>query len=154
MVTMKPAPLDSSPLSARPRPRFPGAARAGVAAAVVAIVWAALPSSFSSRPGQPAAAGAELTDLSMAVRAFERDVGQWPSEPEGLAALTARPADASLFSWRGPYVEPALVDLRDPWGRPWIYHTGAAANGRRAFLVLSVGPDGVEGTADDVSFGY
>jgi hypothetical protein len=33
----------------------------------------------------------------------------------------------------------------DPWGNPYIYH-----NNNNVFMVLSAGPDGKEGTADDI----
>src|SRR5689334_15691653 len=53
---------------------------------------------------------------------------------------------AAVAAWRGPY----LSFLKpDPWGRPYVYHPGGPGGGR-GYRVLSVGPDGKEGTADDI----
>ena len=49
----------------------------------------------------------------------------------------------------GPYL-PALKS--DPWGRPYVYHPGGAGNGP-PYRVLSMGPDGKEGTGDDILAG-
>ena len=70
-----------------------------------------------------------------ALHAFHRDHGRLPTQQEGLDALLKPP-------------HPYLPQLhKDPWGRPFVYH----ATPRRLF-VLSVGPDGTEGTADDIEY--
>jgi general secretion pathway protein G len=47
-----------------------------------------------------------------------------------------------VSGWRGPY----LHELpKDPWGHPYIYHRSGSD-----FKILSAGPDGQEGTADDI----
>ena len=104
----------------------------------VVVTPAATPS-----PTRTAAAHADLTTLSAALRAFESDVGRFPTETEGLAALMARPA--GLTAWRSAYTQPVPFD---PWGHPYLYHPRSATGGR--FDLRSAGPDGRPGTADDV----
>ncbi len=76
-----------------------------------------------------------LTDLEF----FRVDVGRFPSEDEGLAALLAQPD--GVDKWQGPYL-PKESQLNDPWDRPYIY--GLSDDGQTA-IVSSLGADGVEG---------
>jgi general secretion pathway protein G len=80
--------------------------------------------------------------LSAALQQFHADNARYPSEVEGLNALVVRPGD--LASWRGPYIEPSIRP--DPWGKPYLYRR--THNG---WLIVSTGPDGVEGTTDDIT---
>src|SRR5687767_1466794 len=54
----------------------------------------------------------QVDALAAAVDAFHLDVGRFPTQEEGLAALVARPPDAS--GWDGPYVK-KRESLIDPW---------------------------------------
>ena len=78
---------------------------------------------------------------------FRLDTGRFPTGQEGLAALVNRPA--GLAGWKGPYLDQIQ---NDPWGRPYVYNATAAAH-HMSFgsHVSSRGPDGVAGTADDIS---
>jgi len=102
---------------------------------------------FGSRPGQAKLAAAK-TDVSMlgsALDLFEQDTGRVPTDAEGLSVLFNAPADAS--HWRGPYIRRGVPN--DPWSRSYVYHATRPI-GSHPYTLLSVGPDGVEGTADDV----
>jgi len=90
------------------------------------------------------AAVAEIKgNLKLALRIYQSDNGAFPTTEQGLQALLKEPAGAKR--WRGPYVD-ALP--RDPWGRPYRY----ICPGRHgAFDLSSVGPDGAEETADDIT---
>ena len=70
---------------------------------------------------------------------------KFPSTEEGLQALTVRPASAK--NWKGPYLKKKKAT--DPWQNEYRYKNP----GSRSLTgpdVWSVGPDGDDGTADDV----
>ena len=85
----------------------------------------------------------QISHLEGAVQIFAFDMGRFPTSSEGLQALVQNPTGGS--SWRGPYVEKGLP--LDPWDKPYIYRI-PGTNGE--FEICSVGPDGNEGTDDDV----
>jgi len=90
-----------------------------------------------------AAAQADISGFAMALKDFRRDVGRYPTAAEGLAVLLVPPASAR--GWRGPYLQRLPVD---PWGNPYVY---VPATGSTPPRVISAGPDGVQGNADDLA---
>jgi general secretion pathway protein G len=83
--------------------------------------------------------------LDSALELYRADVGQYPTDEDGLEALhTAPPSETG---WHGPYIRRHAPN--DPWGNPYVYHVTQPA-GEGPFTLLSRGPDGIEGTADDV----
>jgi general secretion pathway protein G len=90
----------------------------------------------------------DLCGLECQVEAFELDVGRYPTEHEGLKSLTNRPSGAT--GWKGPYTRERV--LSDPFGHPYVYRV-LTKGGRTVFRLLSTGPDGVEGTTDDIIVG-
>jgi general secretion pathway protein G len=100
-----------------------------------------------SQQAKEAAARADVNaHLSAALDLFEMHNGRYPTTAEGLAALRAAPSGAS--NWKGPYLK-RTVPL-DPWGKPYVYKSPGQTN-REDYDLVSIGPDGVEGTADDVT---
>ena len=96
-----------------------------------------------ARPGAPVVPG------------YRGDVGRWPGR---LTDLLDRPADVPPWNpfarrgWHGPYLQadrgragrpPGLVDA---WGH--AFHYEASGGGAR---LASLGPDGILGTADDIT---
>jgi len=71
---------------------------------------------------------------------FRYDVGRYPSQDEGLAALVAAPGN--LPRWNGPYLKSREVPA-DPWGRAYIYRVPSRIG--QAYDLLSLGADGAEG---------
>ncbi|RZA10148.1 MAG: type II secretion system protein GspG [Proteobacteria bacterium] len=69
---------------------------------------------------------------------------RYPSTEEGLNALVTQPPSAK--AWRGPYTD--AEKLNDPWGNAFTYE----ASGAKAFKIVSPGPDGEVGTADDITY--
>ena len=122
-------------------PRGLGLVVAALAACLVFFFLGIAFSQRSHRPSTRSLAQNGLMRLSVALEQFDADNGRYPSDAEGLNALVVRPGN--LASWRGPYIQPPL--LPDPWGRPYLYRR--AHNG---WLIVSTGPDGVEGTTDDM----
>ncbi|MCL4133927.1 UNVERIFIED_CONTAM: hypothetical protein GTU68_002828 [Idotea baltica] len=84
----------------------------------------------------------DISALSKACKLYRLDVGVFPSSLEGLYA---KPAEVDSALWQGPYMEGTL--RRDPWSRPYKYSPGANAD---EVSIISGGPDGQLGTADDV----
>jgi general secretion pathway protein G len=83
--------------------------------------------------------------MKTALTTYRIQVGDYPSTAEGLQALLVAPAD-KVDRWHGPYVE-SLPN--DPWGHPYKYLYPGNHN-KDGYDLWSVGPDGVDGTADDI----
>jgi len=86
------------------------------------------------------AARAQVEAYAKAVDNFRLDMGRFPTTEEGLAALTARPADGD--KWNGPYLRKDVVP--DPWGHAYLYR---APGSKSEFEILSYGRDGQPGGA-------
>jgi general secretion pathway protein G len=62
----------------------------------------------------PKIAATQVKLLRGAVENFRLDVGRYPTQQEGLAALLIKPTDPSIGArWRGPYTDGELP--LDPW---------------------------------------
>src|SRR2546422_7507322 len=85
-------------------------------------------------------------NLSAALDLFEMHNGRYPTTGEGLAALRAAPSGAP--NWKGPYLKKAVP--LDPWGKAYVYRSPGQHNSED-YDLLSTGPDGIEGTADDIT---
>ncbi|MBN2476754.1 MAG: type II secretion system major pseudopilin GspG [Pirellulales bacterium] len=85
--------------------------------------------------------------LETSLACYQLDLGVYPTTDEGLAALTSKPATAGTQEkWQGPY---ASELPRDPWGHDYRYRR-PGKHQPDSFDLWSVGPDGLDGTADDV----
>ena len=80
----------------------------------------------------------QIRNLESAVELYYLDVGDYPPERVGLAALVEAPADAQ--TWSGPYLK-KRDGIVDPWGRPYEYRMPGQHG---AFDVFSLGRDGRE----------
>jgi general secretion pathway protein G len=78
---------------------------------------------------------------------YQNDIGNYPMTEQGLMGLVQPPADAPPGKWNGPYLE-GNIPL-DPWGRQYNYKYPGDRN-PQSYDVWSAGPDGVDGTEDDV----
>jgi len=85
----------------------------------------------------------QISQIEGAVQFFAFDMGRFPTTAEGLQALVQNPTGAN--SWKGPYLEKGLPD--DPWDMQYRYKSPGQQGD---FDICSVGPDGIEGTEDDV----
>lgn len=109
----------------------------GLLATVVAIN--VLPSQDKAMVGK---ARADISVLEQAVETYRLDNLTFPTDQQGLKALTAPPADlAQSERYRqGGYVR-RLPE--DPWGNPYQYRRRSAHGGQ--FDIWSFGADGQEG---------
>ena len=78
--------------------------------------------------------------------AYRLHVGTYPNANQGLQALRTPPADLqNPAKWRGPYSQKEIP--ADPWGNPYQYELV----GPEQVRIWSWGPDGADGTEDDVA---
>lgn len=84
-------------------------------------------------------ATAQLASIQTSLELYYLDMGQYPSEADGLAALVEPPEDSA--AWQGPYMR-NTSGLTDPWGRAYSY--GLDETGER-FTIGSLGRDGQPG---------
>jgi general secretion pathway protein G len=100
-----------------------------------------------SQQAKDAVARADINaNLSAALDLFEMHNGRYPTTGEGLAALRNPPSGAP--NWKGPYLKRAVP--LDPWGKAYVYRSPGQHNSED-YDLLSTGPDGIEGTADDIT---
>jgi len=79
--------------------------------------------------------------IKSALGQYEIDNGFYP---KSLQDLLVQPSNAK--NWHGPYLDKLPVD---PWSNPYIYYFPGKHN-QTGYDLLSVGPDGKEGTDDDI----
>jgi general secretion pathway protein G len=86
----------------------------------------------------------EINSFKTALDIFENDNSQYPTSDQGLQALGNN--TGNWTNWHGPYIENPPVN--DQWGHPYIYRFPGTHG--TSYDLLSVGPDGQEGSADDI----
>ena len=59
----------------------------------------------------------QIKDLEQSLEMYKLDVGQFPSNNEGLNALMQKPGNAD--GWNGPYLKSDVP--KDPWKREYLY---------------------------------
>lgn len=85
-------------------------------------------------------AQADLSRLDTALKLYRLDVGAYPTTAQGLDALLVPTAG------KEPYLEKRAMD---PWKHPYQYKSPGVRR-TTSFDVFSLGPDGKEGTEDDI----
>ena len=89
----------------------------------------------------------QIRMLKDALGIYQQDVGNFPAD---LTALYQRPSDLrNPKKWKGPYLTEQLPT--DPWDNPYQYTPQTNEFGLVEAVITSLGPDGQEGTADDIS---
>lgn len=83
-------------------------------------------------------ARAQIDSIQKALEQYRIDVGHYPSDEQGLAALNVAPPNEPR--WNGPYLAKKLPP--DPWDKPYQYRN-PGRNGE--FDLYSFGKDGREG---------
>lgn len=96
-------------------------------------------------------AKADISTLEQAMETYRLDTLDFPTDQQGLQALTSAPADlAQPERYRsGGYVRRLP---QDPWGHPYQYRRQSAHGGQ--FDIFSFGADGkVGGEGNDADLG-
>jgi general secretion pathway protein G len=90
------------------------------------------------------AAAAQIGMYKSAIQMYRLDTRQYPSD---LEELITKPSDAALANrWGGPYMDKIA---KDPWENDYRFAAPGKHNAD-SFDVWSVGPDGQDGSADDI----
>jgi general secretion pathway protein G len=114
---------------------------------ILGILAAIVVPKFGGRTEQArdTAARTQISTFATALDSFEVDTGSYPRGQDGLQQLITAPPDVT--GWRGPYLN-GDVPL-DPWGHAYIYEFPGRINAT-GYDLISMGPDGQPGTADDI----
>ena len=89
---------------------------------------------------------ANLKILHSAISQFKMETGRFPTEDEGLIALIEQPSDVETWE-PGGYLETTEIN-KDGWGNEFIFELYPESG--KQFVIRSSGPDGEEGTEDDL----
>lgn len=113
---------------------------------ILAVLAAVVVPKFTNRRQQAntSATKAQISNFETSISQFEIDTGRFPTNDEGLESLVINPG---VEGWNG-YMKKIP---NDPWGKPYIYRFPSNRGGSHDYDVLSLGPDGREGTEDDIA---
>ncbi|QDU81794.1 Type II secretion system protein G precursor [Polystyrenella longa] len=92
----------------------------------------------------------QVKSFESALELYQYHMKTFPSTEIGLAALVEEPSEdaegaGNADNWEGPYMEEIPAD---PWGNDFQYEYEA---GDREPTIWSFGPDGEDGTEDDIT---
>ncbi|MFH1189726.1 MAG: type II secretion system major pseudopilin GspG [Candidatus Omnitrophota bacterium] len=116
---------------------------------IVALASMVVPRlSGRTEQAKKAVAKADISsNISMALKLYELDNGNFPTTEQGLNALTASPSSSPIpGNWNGPYLESVPAD---PWGSPYKYKSPGTYN-KTTYDLYSIGKDGLEESDDDI----
>jgi len=96
----------------------------------------------------------QLKSLEDGLDFFNSDIGRYPPPEEGLQALNTadQMQDEELTKkWHGPYMgkETKTFTVKDAWNHEFKY-TCPGEHNTKSYDLYSAGPDGQEGTEDDI----
>ena len=118
---------------------------------IIGVLAAVIVPKFSGQSMKAKIVGtkASMAGIETMLDMFELDNGRFPSTEEGLEALLEEPdSEPALNNWDGPYGDRKETFL-DGFRRPFIYES-PGENNTEGYEMYSTGPDGKEGTDDDI----
>ncbi len=95
---------------------------------------------------------AQFDQIDSAMKRFRMDMKRYPSDDEGIAVLWNKELledDEDATAWKGPYMEDAVST--DRWNNELLYRFPSELVEETKYDLVSIGPDGEEGTDDDVT---
>ncbi|HLJ37171.1 MAG TPA: type II secretion system major pseudopilin GspG [Steroidobacteraceae bacterium] len=110
---------------------------------IIGLLAAAIVPSVLSRidAAKVAKAKQDVQSLETALTMYYMDNSKYPTNEQGLTALTAQPTDPSIKNWKpGGYIERIS---KDPWGNDYQY-VFPGTHGK-AYDLYSLGADGQPG---------
>jgi general secretion pathway protein G len=88
----------------------------------------------------------DIMDISLALQSYESRCLRKPTTEQGLKALVEKPTIEPVPDNYSPRMKETP---KDPWGQEYKYRVPAQKS-KDEFDVWSIGPDGKEGTDDDI----
>ena len=157
--------MNTRPLCVRPRPALPTGRVAGVAARgfslieimIVLVIIVALAGlvglTLFSRQDEAKLqlARTDHSNIEKALDFFRLDYGRYPTDEEGVSVLWSKSGldpDSDETLWKTYLQEPLAADR---WGNEWGYRQVSENTTEDRFDLWSNGPDGEEGTDDDIT---
>ena len=120
--------------------------------AIISILAALVVPKFAGRTEEARVATAKgqiNIHFSAALDMYEVDNSGYPTTEQGLQALRIEPAsDPAPLNWKGPYLKKDIP--LDPWRKEYVYLCPGRQN-PDGYDLYSCGPDGKDGTEDDVT---
>jgi len=92
-------------------------------------------------------ADTDFKSLQSGLDMYRLNAGMYPSTQQGLKALSEKPTTTPIPRRWGPIMNKVPLD---PWNNEYVYRFPSKTNPSE-FEIISKGPDGVEGTDDDLS---
>ncbi len=121
---------------------------------LVVLMGFAVPSLLGSK--KKADIDAAKTQIGLFRTALEKyalDLNTFPDTEQGLDVLIVEPTDLEeeqVANWAGPYITTTSKEApRDPWGKKYYYEFPSTHDSEYPDI-WSSGPDGKEGTEDDI----
>ncbi len=121
---------------------------------LVVLMGFAVPSLLGSK--KKADIDAAKTQIGLFRTALEKyalDMNTFPTSEQGLDVLIVKPTDLEdedQANWAGPYITTTSKEApRDPWGHEYNYEFPSTHDSEYPDI-WSVGPDGKEGSEDDI----
>lgn len=149
--------MDTHPCKARPHVRAFTLLEVLMVVVIIGLLAAFVVPNFINAPntakiGLTEAAIGPNGSLPSALKMYRVAVGRYPTTDEGLKAMIEPPDDEEQAkAWKkggGPFIED-LSGLKDAWGNEYRYTCPGTYN-TEGFDLSSNGPDGQEGTDDDI----
>ncbi len=85
----------------------------------------------------------QMKSIEQALKLYKADNSFYPTTSQGLKALVKKPETEPIpKNWKGPYMDAVP---KDAWGNNFVYVSDG-----KTFTLISPGPDGEEGTSDDI----
>ena len=100
-----------------------------------------------SKEAKVTAAKTQISQLEVALDAFEIDLSRYPTTVEGLRVLVEKPT-SDAEGWKQPYLRRQEIP-KDPWGNDYVYRYPGQYN-EHGYDLSSHGPDGKQGGNDDI----
>jgi general secretion pathway protein G len=90
---------------------------------------------------------ADFKSFDSALQMYRLNAGNFPSTQQGLEALRVKPTSSPVPR---RWVQVMSTIPTDPWNSPYVYKFPGSKRANE-YELISKGPDGQEGTADDLS---
>lgn len=90
----------------------------------------------------------QIQKLGGVLDLYRLEIGHYPTEEEGLAALVDRPPQVE--AWNGPYLK-NRQSLIDPWGTPYVYRSPGEHGEYDLYTLGADGKEGGDGEDQDIA---